>query len=78
MVLDPLGEELDLPSALVEGGDGRSWQGKVVGAQDERLGRDRVVEADTTQVLGVCVFCCAKTAVEVSLLGKVDWEAIVT
>ena len=53
MLLDPLEEQLDLPAALVEGGNRQRWQRCVVGQKDQRFARLGILEPDASQVLGV-------------------------
>src|SRR5205809_1364415 len=53
VLLDPSEEQLDLPAALVERGDRQRWQRRVVGQEDQRLARLRVLEANTRQMIRV-------------------------
>jgi hypothetical protein len=53
MLLDPLEEQLDLPSAFIKGANGDGRQGELVGEEDEILARIRVAEADAAQVAGI-------------------------
>ena len=53
MLLDPLEEQLDLPPALVQGGNGQGWQSRVVGQEHQRLAGFRVFEANAPQLLGI-------------------------
>ena len=39
MLLDPLEEQLDLPTNFVKRGDGHCWQGRIVGEEYQRLAR---------------------------------------
>ena len=53
MLLDPLEEQFDLPTTLVERRDGQSWQRRVVGEKDQRFSSLDIFEANTPQILGV-------------------------
>ena len=53
MLLDLFEEQLHLPAALVEGGDGQWWQGRIVGQEDQVLVCFRIFEADPPQLLGI-------------------------
>ena len=53
MLLDPLEEQFHLPAAFVERRDGQGWQRRVVGEEDQGLAGIRILEANTTQVLGI-------------------------
>jgi len=53
MLLDPLEEQLDLPTALVQRGNGQCGQGGVVGQEHQRLARLRIFETDAAQLLGI-------------------------
>jgi len=52
MLLDPLEEQLDLPSALVEGADGRGRQTELI-VRNTRVFPTRHRATDAPQVLGV-------------------------
>ena len=58
VLLDPLEEQFDLPTAFVEGADRGGGQRALVGDEDERLACLGVLEADAPHLLGV-----ARTAV---------------
>ena len=53
MLLDPLEEQLDLPTALVQRGNGQCGQGGIVGEEHQRLAGFRVFEPDASQLLGI-------------------------
>ncbi len=53
VLLDPFEEQLDLPPALVQSGNGKLCQAGVVGQEDQGLLGLGVFEPDTPQVLGV-------------------------
>ena len=53
MLLDPLEEQLDLPSALVEGADGRGRQTELIGEEHQGFSRLGIAQPDAPQVLGV-------------------------
>ena len=53
MLLDPFEKQLDLPTALVQSGNGQGRQACVVGQKDQRLLGFGIFEADTAQVLRV-------------------------
>src|SRR6202035_2904184 len=53
MLLDPLEEQLDLPSALVEGADGRGRQTELIGEEHQSFSRLGIAQSDTPQVFGV-------------------------
>ena len=53
VLLDPFEEQLHLPATLVQRGNRRRRQRRIVGQKDQRLARLRVLEADTPQMLGV-------------------------
>jgi len=53
MLLVPLEEQLDLPSTLVQRGNGQRGQGGVVGQEHQRLAGLRVFEADAPQLLEI-------------------------
>src|SRR5882762_2411718 len=53
MLLDPLEEQLDLPSALVEGADGRGRQTELIGEEHQGFPRLGIAQPDAPQVLGV-------------------------
>ena len=53
MLLDPFEEQLDLPAAFVERGDGQGKQCGVVGQKHQRLARLGVVEANAAQMIRV-------------------------
>jgi len=50
VLLDPLEEQLNLPTALVQSGDGQRWQCHIVGQKHQRLTRLRVFEFHPTSV----------------------------
>jgi hypothetical protein len=56
MLLDPFEEQLDLPTALVDLGDGERRQGEVVGQEDQSAVEFFVVESDAPELLGVPLF----------------------
>ena len=69
VLLDPLEEQFNLPSALVECADGCRGQGELVGEEDKVLAGIRVAEADAAQVAGIIL--AAQVAVERNgLIGK--------
>jgi len=49
MLLYPLEEQFDLPTAAIKLDDGDRRQGKVVGEKDQRLGGLGILEADASQ-----------------------------
>src|SRR5271168_4781709 len=49
MLLDPLEEELDLPTASIQIGDRQSGQREVVGQEDQSLAGLWIFEADASQ-----------------------------
>ena len=49
MLLDPLEEQLDLPTTAVELSNGQSRQGKVVGEKDQSFPSHRIFEFDSSQ-----------------------------
>ena len=53
MLLDPLEEQLDLPSALVKGADGRGRQTELIGEEHQGFARLGIAQADAPQVFGV-------------------------
>jgi len=53
MLFDPLEEQFYLPATLVQRGDSQWWQSRVVGQEDQRLARFRILETDTPQMLGI-------------------------
>ena len=53
VLLDPLEEQLDLPSALVQRGNGQCRQSGVVGEEHQRLAGFRVFETDASQLFGI-------------------------
>ena len=53
VLLDPFEEQLDLPAAFVQSGNGQGRQGGVVGQEDQSLLGCWVLEPDTAQVFGV-------------------------
>ena len=53
MLLDPLEEQFHLPSAPVQGADGRCWQGKLVGQEHQVLAGLRIAIADASQLAWV-------------------------
>jgi hypothetical protein len=55
VLLDPFEEQLDLPAALVERGDGQGRQGGVVRQKHQRLVQLLVMEPDASQMLGVAL-----------------------
>ena len=56
MLLDPLEEQLDLPAAPVELGDGQGRQGEVVGQEHKRFAVLGIEEADAAELLGIVLF----------------------
>ena len=50
VLLDPLEEQLDVPAALVERGDGGGREPEMVGQKDEDLAGFQVAEADSSQL----------------------------
>src|SRR5829696_10439998 len=55
MLLDPLEEEFDLPSAFVQRAHGQGWELKVICEKDKSLARFRVLEADTAKMLRIAL-----------------------
>ena len=53
MLFDPLEEQLDLPPAFVDLGNGQGRQREVVGQEDKSSVLFEVVEADTPQFFGI-------------------------
>ena len=53
VLLDPLEEQLHLPSVLVQGGNSQCRQACVVGQKYQRLARFWVFESNTAQVFGI-------------------------
>ncbi len=53
MLLDPLEKQFDLPSLLVQCGDGQRGQRRIVGQEYQRLAGFRVFETDAPQLFGV-------------------------
>ena len=53
VLLDPLEEQLHLPSAPVQGGNGQRWQRKLVGQEHQVLAGLGIAITDATQVGGV-------------------------
>ena len=53
VLLDPFEEQLDLPAAFVQSGNGQGRQGRVVGQEDKSLLGCWVLEPYTAQVFGV-------------------------
>lgn len=53
VLLDPFEEQLDLPAAFVQSGNGQRRQARVVGQEDQSLLGLGIFEPDTTQVFGV-------------------------
>jgi len=53
VLLDPLEERFHLPSAPVQGADGRCWQGKLVGQEHQVLAGLRIAIADASQLAWV-------------------------
>lgn len=53
VLLDPLEKQLDLPTALVQGGDGQGRQRHIVGQEDQGLARRRVFESHPAQMLWI-------------------------
>ena len=53
MLLDPFEEELDLPAALVDLGNGERRQREIVGQEDQSALEFFVVESDAPELLGV-------------------------
>ena len=53
VLLDPLEEQLDLPAAFVELGDGQRRQREVVGQEDQGLGRHGVAISDAPEFVRV-------------------------
>ncbi len=53
MLFDPFEEQLDLPAAFVQSGNGQGRQGSVVGQEDQSLLGCWVLELDTARVFGV-------------------------
>ena len=49
MLFDPSEEQLDLPAAALEFGDGERRQGDVIGQKDQRLVGIGTFEVDTSQ-----------------------------
>jgi len=56
MLFDPFEEQLDLPTALVDLGDGERRQGEVVGQEDQSAVEFFVVESDASELLWVTLF----------------------
>ena len=57
VLFDPFEEQLDLPAALVQSGNGQGRQGRVVGQENQGLLGLGVFEANAPQVLGVVLGC---------------------
>jgi len=55
MLLDPFEEELDLPTASIELGDGQCRHGEVVGQEDQPFARFGIAIADAPQRVGIIV-----------------------
>ena len=55
MLLDPFEEEFDLPTALIEFGDGQRRHGEVVGQEDQPLARFWIAIADAAHRDGIIV-----------------------
>ena len=55
VLLDPFEEQLDLPAASIELGDGRCWEGPVVGQEDQGLASLGVADLDAPQLVGIAV-----------------------
>lgn len=53
MLFDPFEEQLDLPAAAVEIGDGLGWKGEVVGDEDQAFGSLGVPVANTAKMSGM-------------------------
>lgn len=53
VLLDPFEEQLDVPTTLVDGGDTKSGEIKMVGQEDQRLARFRITEADAKKPLWI-------------------------
>jgi hypothetical protein len=53
VLLDPFEEQLDLPAAFLEPGDGQRRQGEVVGQEDEGVSGLRVAKFDAAQLVRV-------------------------
>ena len=53
VLLDPLEEQFHLPSAPVQGADGRCWQGKLVGQEHQVLAGLGIAIADASQLAWV-------------------------
>ena len=53
MLLDPFEEQLDLPAAFVDFGNGERWQREIVGQEDQSAVEFFVVESDAPELLGV-------------------------
>ena len=68
VLFDPLEEKFDLPTILVQGGNGQRRQARVVGQKYQRLARLGVFEADAAQVLGI-VPCDVKAIERNALIG---------
>ena len=56
MLFDPFEEQLDLPTALVDLGDGERRLGEIVGQEDQSVAVFFVVESDASELLGVIPF----------------------
>ena len=54
VLLDPFEEQLDLPAALVERSDRQRRQRRVVGQENQRLARLRILESNAPQMLPRC------------------------
>ena len=53
VLFDPLEEQFDLPATLVERADRERWQRGVVGQEDQRFARLRVLEWNAPQMLRI-------------------------
>ena len=53
MLLDPLEEQLDLPAAAIQLGDGQGRQREVVGEEARGLAAFAVVELDAPKLVGI-------------------------
>jgi hypothetical protein len=53
VLLDPFEEQLDLPGAFVQGGNGQRRQARVVDQEDQSLLGLKILEPDTAKVFGL-------------------------
>lgn len=82
VLLDPLEEQFDLPSALVELGDGEGWQSKMIGQKNQMSLLLDIEEVDASQTFRI-ISLRVEASQSSNLVGThtgdfVDWAGLVT